>query len=380
MSGQRIARKWLVSVAIVACAAALPCAAAAGSPPAKDFATRPLDAGAESQALVKGDRLLPVGRDKELPILVSPEAVKDDQPSSGLTVLERMGAGLPDLPPEKPYAGKIDEAYGAFQRGLYLTAMNIALPKAQTGQAAAQTLVAELLDNGLGVRRNPRDAAFWYEQAANAGDANAQFKFALMLMRGDIVKRDRKKADEMMQKAAEGGNREAQFNIAQIKVAATPGEKGLMDALPWYEKSAEQGVPDAQYALAQLYVSLPVAKEKRDQARFWLEKAANARFDTALYDMGVWHINGIGGDRDYEKGFAWMKRAANRGHVVAQNKLAYLYINAIGTRPDPVEAAKWYVLSRRAGLADLGLEDFFLGINDEQQKEAVRRADGFRRN
>jgi hypothetical protein len=93
--------------------------------------------------------------------------------------------------------------------------------------------------------------------------------------------------------------------------------------------------------------------------------------------MGVWYINGIAGERDYEKGFYWMKLAANRGHIVAMNKLAYLYINAIGTRPDPVEAAKWYILSRRAGLSDMGLEDFYLGIEDDQQKEAIRRADLF---
>jgi TPR repeat protein len=378
MSGHRVVKSRNLSIACITLAALLPLSALAGSPPGRDIRTRPLDAGNESQTLTKSDRLLPIGNDKQLPVFVSPEdGKKDEQPSTGVNVLDRMGVDLPALPPEKPYTGKLDEAYGAFQRGLYLTALNLALPKAQTGQAAAQTLVAELLNNGLGVRRNQKDAAFWYEQAAKAGDANAQFKYALMLMSGDIIAADRKKADEMMRKAAEGGNPEAQFNIAQIKVAAAPGEKGLTDALPWYEKAAAQGVPDAEYALAQLYINLPVSKEKRDQARFWMLKAANARFDTALYDMGLWYINGIGGDKDYEQGFAWLKRAANRGHVVAQNKLAYLYINAIGTRPDPVEAAKWYVLSRRAGLSDLGLEDFFLGINDEQQKQAIARADAF---
>jgi TPR repeat protein len=72
-----------------------------------------------------------------------------------------------------------------------------------------------------------------------------------------------------------------------------------------------------------------------------------------------------------------MSIAANRGHVVAQNKLAKLYINAIGTRPDPIEATKWYVLSRKAGLADLELEDFFLGIDEKTQQEGIARADAF---
>ncbi|WP_246748917.1 tetratricopeptide repeat protein [Rhizobium setariae] len=379
MSKQSLARFGLIAAATISVAAANSYHAFSQTPSASNIAARMLGADEESQSLTKGERLLPAGNKDDLPVLASPVSQdKDKGPSAGLKLLERMGTGLPDLPPEKAFSGTIDNAYGAYQRGLYLTAMNLALPKAQLGEAAAQTLVAELLNNGLGVRRNPSDAAFWYEQAATSGDANAQFKYAMMLMEGKLVTQDRKKADKMMQKAAEGGNREAQFNIAQIKVAAAPGEKGLNAALPWYEKAAEQGVPDAQYALAQLYISLPVSPEKKAQARDWLLKAANARFDTALYDMGLWYINGIGGEKDYDQGFAWLKRAANRGHVLAQNKLAHLYINAIGTRPDPIEAAKWYVLSRRAGFADLELEDFFLGIEDATQKEAIHRANIFR--
>jgi TPR repeat protein len=71
--------------------------------------------------------------------------------------------------------------------------------------------------------------------------------------------------------------------------------------------------------------------------------------------------------------------AAHRGNVAAQNKLAHLYINALGTRPNPIEAAKWYVLSRRAGMKDPGLEDFYLGINEETQKQAIEAANRFRR-
>jgi TPR repeat protein len=110
-----------------------------------------------------------------------------------------------------------------------------------------------------------------------------------------------------------------------------------------------------------------------------MARAARAGFDTAQLDMGIWLVNGVGGPKDYVKGFEWLKFAANRGNVVAQNKLAHLYINAIGTKPDPIEAAKWYVLSRRAGLPDPQLEDFYLGIEEDQQKAAIEAANKFRR-
>jgi len=302
-----------------------------------------------------------------------------DGPSTGLTVLDRMGADLPALPDEKPFTGKIDDAYGAFQRGRYLTAMELALPRAQLGDPAAQTLVAEILDRGLGVKRNRDQAMFWYEQAANGGDPTGMFKYAVLLMERSRSKDDRKKADELMKKSAELGNPSAQFNYAQVLVADSPGEKGLREALPYYEKSAEQGIADAQYALSQIYANVTdLPEDKKKRAREWLLRSARAGYDTAQLDLGMWLVNGTAGERDFDAGFKWMKRAADGGNAVAQSKLAQLYIHAIGTKPDPIEAAKWFVLARRAGLNDPSLEDFYLGLSDEQQKAAITAANKYR--
>ncbi len=308
-----------------------------------------------------------------------PRAGDGSTPSKGVNVIDRMGAELPALPEEKPFTGKVDEAYGAFQRGHYLTAMDLALPRAQLGDPAAQTLVASILEQGLGVARNRKEAAFWYGQAAQNGDPAAMFKYALMLMEGRYVDRDRKKSEELMKKAADLGNASAQFNYGQTLVADMPGPRGLKAAMPYYEKAAEQGIADAQYALSQIYLNVDgIDDSKRARAREWLMRAARAGYDTAQLDMAIWLIEGIAGDRNLDEGFAWMKRAAEAGNVVAQNRLAHLYVNAIGTRPNPVEAAKWYVLSRRAGLKDDALEDFYLGLNEEQQKSALASANKFR--
>lgn len=298
----------------------------------------------------------------------------------GINIYLRMGTPLPDPPKEKEFSGEPDEAYGAFQRGLFLTAVDKALPRAQLGDPAAQTLLAEIMSRGLGVKRDLKGASFWYGQAAQGGEPSAMFKYALLLMEGKYVARDKAKADEYMRNAADAGNGSAQFNWAQILVSDNPGVRGLTMAMPYYEKASEQGIADAQYALAQVYTALKdVPDEKKAKARDWLERAAKAGFDTAQLDIGIWLVNGINGPRDYDEGFRWLSIAAKRGNVVAQNRLSHLYINALGTRPDPVEAAKWYVLSRRAGLTDPALEDFYLGLNEEQQKQAIDGANRFRR-
>ncbi|QLF68084.1 sel1 repeat family protein [Peteryoungia desertarenae] len=338
---------------------------------------RPAASGDDADVLDRsdrGDRVQPTQKGDK------PGAAETDEEPKGINIYLRMGAPLPELPPKKEYTGPIDEAYGAFQRGLFLTAVDKALPRAQLGDPAAQTLLAEIMSRGLGVKQDLKGASFWYRQAAEGGDPAAMFKYALLLMEGRHVERDKAKADEFMRRAAEAGNASAQFNWAQILVADNPGERGLNLAMPFYEKSAEQGIADAQYALAQIYSSLDsVPAEKKAQARDWMLRAARAGFDTAQLDLGIWYVNGRHGEQDHNEGYRWLSIAANRGNVVAQNRLAHLYINALGTNPDPVEAAKWYVLSRRAGLKDLVLEDFYLGINEDQQKKAIEAANRFRR-
>jgi TPR repeat protein len=73
-------------------------------------------------------------------------------------------------------------------------------------------------------------------------------------------------------------------------------------------------------------------------------------------------------------GFGWLKIAAEGGNVAAQNRLAKCYRDGLGTEADKIEAAAWYVLARRAGLSDPGMDIFFSGLADDDQKKAIERA------
>src|SRR5690606_6029406 len=78
----------------------------------------------------------------------------------------------------------IDLAYGACQRGFYLTAFSHAIERAGKGDAAAQTLLALMYEGGYGVPQNLKEAANWYGLAAKAGDREAQYAMGLMLLAG----------------------------------------------------------------------------------------------------------------------------------------------------------------------------------------------------
>jgi uncharacterized protein len=272
-----------------------------------------------------------------------------------------------------------DQAYGAFQRGLYITALNLALPRAKEGDAAAQTLVAEIHSRGLGVPRNEAEAAKWYAKAAESGVAEAQFQYALMLIDGRFAEKDPERAYELMQAAADAGNRLAQFNFAQMVIDREAGPGGLAKAVSYYERAAEAGLPDAQYAMAQVYANGVGGKPLDEvKAREWLIQAARQNYDTAQLDLGTWLVEGRGGKPNHEQGFSWLKRAADGGNVAAQNRLAKLYRDGIGIEADPVLAAAWYINARRAGLKDPEMDDFLQGLTEEQNKQALERSNRLR--
>ena len=68
-----------------------------------------------------------------------------------------------------------DMAYGAYQRGLYVTALREATQRLEKtpNDSAAMTLLGELYNQGLGVPQDSVKAAEWYRLAARGGDAHA---------------------------------------------------------------------------------------------------------------------------------------------------------------------------------------------------------------
>ena len=102
------------------------------------------------------------------------------------------------LPPSPPAAAatpetdnsKVDLAYGAFQRGFYLTALAEATKRAQKNDPQAMTLLGEIYAQGLGVGRDDAKAVEWFKLAASHGDRDAMFALAVFNLEGRGVPRN----------------------------------------------------------------------------------------------------------------------------------------------------------------------------------------------
>lgn len=295
------------------------------------------------------------------------------KPIEGPTLATPLSKGTDGQPAPDVGAGS---AYGAFQRGYYLTALQLALPRADAGDPAAQTLIAEIYWNGLGVARDRKKAVEWYRFAADAGNPQAQFFLGNLLLSGDEVEKDKAAGEELMKKAAKKGHARANFNLAQILTARRPTWAGFKRALPLYEKAAEAGIADAQYAMANIHAEAQGVPYNDDKiARKWLARSARNGLEAAQVELGVWMANGRGGPKDEDGAGRWFAQAAAKGNVLAQNRLARMNAFGIGKTADPITASAWHVLASRAGYSDPEMDRLFQSLSTIDKKRALEAAD-----
>ena len=85
----------------------------------------------------------------------------------------------PATPAARP-AVEPDLAYGAYQRGYFLTALAEATRRVdEKGDPKAMTLLGELYADGVGVAQNDAKAVEWYRLAAARGDRDGMFALAM---------------------------------------------------------------------------------------------------------------------------------------------------------------------------------------------------------
>ena len=149
--------------------------------------------------------------------------------------------------------GNADLAYGAFQRGIYLTALAEATKRAQQNDPAAMTLLGELYANGLGVGRDDSKAAQWYKLAAAHGDRNAMFALAMFDFEGRAGPRNPDEAAAPLDAAAKLGHPAAAYDLGLLYLQGQQFPQDFKRAAELFRQAADAGNPEAQYALATMY-------------------------------------------------------------------------------------------------------------------------------
>ena len=139
------------------------------------------------------------------------------------------------------YAGPKEDAFAAFSRKDYATALSLLRPLATQGDAWAQFTLGIFYQYGQGVVEDHKEAVKWYRLAAAQGHAYAQFRLGFMYYFGRGVVQDHKEAVKWFRLAAAQGNEDAQFFLGNKYEFGQGVVQNYVRAHMWYNLSVANG-------------------------------------------------------------------------------------------------------------------------------------------
>jgi TPR repeat protein len=267
---------------------------------------------------------------------------------------------------------RLDHAYGAYQAGHYVTAFRLATRRieANVNDAAAMTLLAELIIQGLGTRQDDRRAAEWYRLAADRGDSNARFALGMLHLSGRGVPRDEERARALLGQASEQGHGLASFNLA-LPLLVTGEAQDLSRAIALLQRAADAEVGDAQHALAVLMIEGRGLPQDIEAGADMMARAASNGSLAGEVEFAILQFTGRGIGRDERAAAYRFSRAAARGNAIAQNRLSRLLFQGRWLPRNPVAAAGWHIAARSQGLDDPELDAELERLTAEDRQRAV---------
>src|SRR5581483_5512234 len=180
----------------------------------------------------------------------------------------------------------------AFKNKDYQRAFKEWKAAADTGHAEAQFDLGVLYAQGLGVRRDLTEAAYWYRRSAEQGNAEAEFALGQMYSLGWGVPRDEADAIRWLQMANSVESDGPPTEWANVEGYGMPRDPQV--AAYWYKLAADKGHAEAEFFLGRLYAKGEGVKKDEEQAARWISASAVQGYARAQVDLGERFATGNG--------------------------------------------------------------------------------------
>ena len=230
--------------------------------------------------------------------------------------------------------------YGAYQRGLYKTAFDLATKRAQdNGDPKAMTMLGELYANAFGVKRDDAKAVDWYKRAADAGDREAMFELAMLRLAGRGGPVNREEAVETagvlgQARQPQGGLQSGAALSRRTDAAAGPQTLRrnccVSPPTPAIRKRNTRSRPSTRRA--------PASPKDVEKAARLLQAASLADNVDAEVEYAIALYNGTGTPKNEAAAVALLRKAARQNNPIAQNRLARVLVSGQGAPVDKIEA------------------------------------------
>ncbi len=192
---------------------------------------------------------------------------------------------------------------------------------AEAGHSAESQLVLALLTSaGVGVGKDPVQAAKWMRLAATKLPV-AQVMMGAFYFHGTGVKKDYNEALRRFRDAADKNVPQAYGFLGLMYIEGHGVVQDFAEAAKWLRKGADQNDPDAKALLGILYFTGRGVPQDSHAAYVLAKETAELGHSTGQYLLGLVLVTGNGAPQNDQEGVKWMQAAARKGHLEAQQVL-----------------------------------------------------------
>ncbi len=248
-----------------------------------------------------------------------------------------------------------DDAYYAYEKGDYETALLKLRPLIKQEHVGAHFLLGSMYHVGEGVSQNFQKAVKLYKIAAEKGNNAAQFFLGNMYSLGLGIQQDYVLAYTWYSISLSNGLEEAEAKLNEI----TP------------EMTSDQ-IAEAKVSAESMQPAEDVVFLDREEAIGHLHTAANQGNATAQTTLGIMYERGQNFSQDYNEAVKWYRLAAGQNHADAQYNLGVMYANGFGVPRDYVRAHVWVSFASYQGHEEASIARRLLEtkMTDDQEGEA----------
>jgi TPR repeat protein len=220
---------------------------------------------------------------------------------------------------------------------------------AQRGSIRQEVQLGAAYFAGRGVQQDEKQAAYWYEKAANAGDPGAQKQIGYFYAAGIGVQRDPAQAARWFQRSVAGGLISAKVNLGVAYLSGLGVKQDTAFAENLFRQAFAQGNGTAACYLGEMYMQAIGVPRDVAAGEGWYEAGAKLHDPRAEFQLAnlLWHRQKDAGE--LKRAVKLLRQSAAAGMVAAKHQLGVILLKHPELAAAPLEASAVLKDSSEAG-------------------------------
>ncbi|HEX4311174.1 MAG TPA: tetratricopeptide repeat protein [Acidobacteriaceae bacterium] len=245
---------------------------------------------------------------------------------------------------------------------------------AEAGNPWAEQQIGFFYQAGIGVSPDPARAVHWYQLAAASGLATAKTNLGVAYLWGSGVPMDKRMAEELFRQAAARGDGHAATYLGNLYFSAVVVERDLDAAEHWYTVGSKLHDPAADFNLGTLY---SVADHAHDFSRAaeWFRKSVARGYVPAIHSLALLLQNHPELARSNREALSLFQKASGYGQWRSSEALGIIYRDGVTAPRDSKAAYYYFELAVLQGAEKMKLDSSTQLLSAELGTEQVAKLD-----